>query len=143
MFMSKHANFYNFQEFMGTEYTDRELMEIMGKLDMNHVLITRYGIDELSLGIGLYLGFALLNHSCDPNACMTFDKNKMGVRAVKDIKKGKEITVTYIDVLRERPKRQDILKYEYYFDCGCDRCTDDDWEMDVGCVTFKHCNYEN
>ena len=72
---------------------------------------------------GLFVKIARINHACDPNACYN-NKGSLEkvVTAVKNIKKGEEITISYItnnwDV---RSERQQALS-SWGFSCGCAVC---------------------
>lgn len=63
-----------------------------------------------------------MNHSCDPNATVVFDGPKLSLRALTDILKGDEITITYIDPSYPFHRRQDLLKHRYFFTCACQKC---------------------
>ena len=72
-----------------------------------------------------YLKYSLLNHSCDPNTIGVFDGKRLELRAIKEIKVGEEVTLSYTDaytaILEERKKKK--LKLEYWgFQCKCDIC---------------------
>ena len=71
---------------------------------------------------------SLLNHECSPNVVLSYSGIPQGhnlqIRATKDIKKGQELTVSYIDQLLPTSIRQKILKEEKLFDCHCSKCLD-------------------
>ncbi|KAJ0180971.1 hypothetical protein K1T71_003056 [Dendrolimus kikuchii] len=85
---------------------------------------------------------ALFNHSCDPSVVRYFCGANIVVRAVKNIKKGEEISENYgpifTTVLKE--KRQADLKDQYWFDCNCVPCKEN-WpsyaEMTENYMRFK------
>ncbi|ORX55926.1 SET domain-containing protein [Piromyces finnis] len=64
-------------------------------------------------GSGLYALHKHINHSCEPNAQIRFpfNNNKVQVVALKPIKKGEEITISYIDLSD---------------DCDCEECEECD-----------------
>ncbi|KAJ1331922.1 [histone H3]-lysine4/36 N-trimethyltransferase SMYD [Microdochium nivale] len=62
------------------------------------------------------------NHSCEPNAIITFAQPRQIMRAVKPIKLGDEIYVHYVDVTNPFGVRQLSLKEGYYFNCRCSKC---------------------
>lgn len=47
----------------------------------------------------------------------------MEVRALRDIEEGEEITLSYIDIDKERSERQKELRDTKHFDCQCERCS--------------------
>lgn len=74
----------------------------------------------------LFIG-RMLNHSCNPNTVFKpYDNdhygNKMVFICCRNIKKGEEITDSYVDIKYDINKRKKRLKEQYGFDCECDRC---------------------
>ena len=47
------------------------------------------------VAVGIYLAAAMLNHSCTPNALVTFDGGKMRVVTTRAIEKGEPVTISY------------------------------------------------
>jgi SET domain len=73
--------------------------------------------------VGSFPKTARINHSCRPN-CGNFWSEKTGQRVIyaeSDIKKGDEITVSYIPLLKSIKERQARLK-QYGFVCDCTAC---------------------
>ncbi|XP_026478679.1 SET and MYND domain-containing protein 5 [Ctenocephalides felis] len=78
-------------------------------------------------GSGLYKLQSTINHSCVPNAQITFPfgNHKLVLESIRDIKKGEEICISYVDecVLNSsRYTRQRILSENYIFICTCEKC---------------------
>jgi len=72
--------------------------------------------------IGLYLLISRINHSCCPNSIVCQGTVKE-VRAMKYIKKGEEITMTYIvNSSVTKYKRDQELGY-WQFQCDCEVCS--------------------
>ena len=59
-------------------------------------------IDETEerMGIGIYLITSLVNHSCDPNSFVSFGRvgAPIRLRNTRLIKKGEEITISYVNL---------------------------------------------
>ena len=79
-------------------------------------------------GNHLFLDLSLVNHCCDPNSKYlgTDDSEKiMELRAIKEIKKGEEITISYVHFskgfLEEKELRQINLD-RWNFKCTCPHC---------------------
>ena len=76
------------------------------------------------------------NHSCQPNAEVTFsmDENKMiRIFALTKIKKGQEIMILYGDrdvPMRCREERRSFLRAKWKFDCHCQLCEAEESEND-------------
>jgi len=72
-----------------------------------------------------------MNHSCDPNSKQDvtddIEDNNIAVIALKDIQKGEEITISYINLKNiEKKERRKQLKIDYNFECNCKRCEEED-----------------
>lgn len=66
-----------------------------------------------------------MNHSCEPNvASMScFTDHRVKVVALKDIQKGDELCISYIDENLPLKERQTLLEQKYLFRCSCTKCT--------------------
>ncbi|KAM9329055.1 protein-lysine N-trimethyltransferase SMYD5 [Gastrophryne carolinensis] len=78
-------------------------------------------------GSGLYLLQSCCNHSCVPNAEVSFPDNNflLHLTAVEDIQPGEEICISYLDCCqrdRSRHTRHKILRENYLFVCSCPKC---------------------
>lgn len=90
-----------------------------------------FGFSEHESTTGVYIFCSRLNHCCDPNCTWkisrTPDSNDprdrtIRVTAIKDIKAGEELTITYIVRENRVEKRQAELLRAYGFQCACPRC---------------------
>ncbi|XP_072320858.1 histone-lysine N-methyltransferase SMYD3 [Eucyclogobius newberryi] len=100
---------------------------LMGKVTCNCFTISDGELQEI--GVGLYPSLSLLNHDCGPNCVMVFEGTKLNLRAVKDIKPGDELTVSYIDSLELTEVRRKQLEEQYHFTCSCQRCNSRDKDV--------------
>ncbi|CAH7669419.1 hypothetical protein BY996DRAFT_7717428 [Phakopsora pachyrhizi] len=66
-----------------------------------------------------------LNHACRPNTAFYFNGATLEVfmHALKPIKAGEELTVSYHRMDRTFEERQKDLKRNYEFDCRCSHCS--------------------
>ncbi|KAF8346575.1 hypothetical protein F5887DRAFT_1179893 [Amanita rubescens] len=66
-----------------------------------------------------------VNHSCSPNATYRWVLNDLmyELRALRPIKKGEEICISYVNYLRSRSARQEHLQSSYAFACMCSGCS--------------------
>ncbi|CAJ1078026.1 N-lysine methyltransferase SMYD2-B [Xyrichtys novacula] len=79
--------------------------------------------DELShMGTAIYPDVALINHSCLPSVIVTYNGTSAEIRAVKDMKPGDEVLISYIDLLYPTDDRNNRLRESYYFTCECQEC---------------------
>lgn len=62
------------------------------------------------------------NHSCDPNCHVhTLDDSTIYVDTNRDITKGEELTISYVDNTLPLADRRNIIK-NYHFTCNCPLC---------------------
>ncbi|KAI1213976.1 uncharacterized protein F4807DRAFT_207617 [Annulohypoxylon truncatum] len=112
-------------------------MDVTCKLQVNS--FNRKDADFGQSGMYVNPALAMVNHSCIPNAYVSFTGRKAILHAYQDIKKGEEITISYTEHDCSRPQRQHHLKTHYYFDCECLRCKED---LDVYQVCQMYPNLE-
>ena len=65
---------------------------------------------------------ALINHSCESNSVVGFDGDELFVKAVRPIKGGEQVFISYIDASNPYGVRRRELLERYYFDCQCSKC---------------------
>ena len=65
---------------------------------------------------------SLINHSCAPNAAISFSGPTLSVYSLAPISKDMQITISYIDNSVPLPLRQTYLKFQYFFTCACTEC---------------------
>ena len=119
------------------EYSLGTCIEILEKLQSNAFSVVDFDLTTIA-GIGLYAQAAAVNHSCDPNCFQSFDilsSSTLSIRSCRDIKKGEEITIAYIDVGAPTWWRQKELLSSYGFYCSCSRCTVQDTLDIYPCLT--------
>ena len=77
---------------------------------------------------GLYQIASIPNHDCIANTTHQFasleDGFRMIVKAARDIKKGEEITHSYVEAQEPFLTRQELLNMGKFFHCQCSRCSD-------------------
>lgn len=85
--------------------------------------MSEQGALESSSGVGIWVMPAIMNHSCRGagSARRSFIGDMMVVRASRDIKKGEEITQTYLHVGDVSARREALLK-SWGFLCNCSLC---------------------
>jgi hypothetical protein len=81
---------------------------------------------EMNNGAAIFPHAARFNHSCNPNACFTWNAaiGKETIHAMGDIKPGEEITLSYCDMMHDKMLRSWELKH-YGFVCNCRACDED------------------
>ncbi len=75
--------------------------------------------------VGIFLNACRINHACDNNAQKSWNENikRHTVHALRDIEKGKEITIYYLRVLNSREARRKTLRRKFGFTCSCRLCS--------------------
>ncbi|KAJ5542285.1 hypothetical protein N7535_004705 [Penicillium sp. DV-2018c] len=96
------------------------LLEFAAEVDVNRFSLT----NSVFTRVGLYMHpyASLINHSCDYNSVVAFDGEELYVKAIRPIKKGEQIFITYTDPTIPRWIRRQVLKKRYFFDCRCTKC---------------------
>ena len=86
----------------------------------------------------LRIKLSRFNHSCQANAALIENDGQHQVRAIGNIKAGKEININYIDDpfvgFRCRKYRQEILFGHWLFLCSCELCDND---VDIDANAYK------
>eukprot|EP01133_Synstelium_polycarpum_P012791 gene12791-15007_t len=74
--------------------------------------------------IGLFFLTSFVNHSCEPNCFLAYPDNNstLHLTALKEIKKGEEITIAYGDPSKNIVERRTHLFDNYGFNCECPKC---------------------
>ena len=99
-----------------------ELIENIFKI--NKFITLRQFYYNNKIGIGLWKFLSLFNHSCLPNTTNLGIGDFIIVTANKQIKKGEEITISYlkIPIYNLNNVRKNLIKNIYNFDCNCLLC---------------------
>ena len=86
--------------------------------------------DELLVAIGaaVFPAPALLNHSCAPNAALSFVLTaaappQVQIHLLRDVAAGEEICHNFVEIANPTHVRRQQLSDVYHFECDCDRCT--------------------
>lgn len=74
-------------------------------------------------GSGLWFLPSLINHSCVPNCSWTLIGDRIFVRAMREIRAGEEVTISYYPLMsRGYLARQSKIKSGWHFRCRCHLC---------------------
>eukprot|EP01117_Protostelium_nocturnum_P007234 TRINITY_DN2588_c0_g1_i2.p1 TRINITY_DN2588_c0_g1~~TRINITY_DN2588_c0_g1_i2.p1 ORF type:complete len:559 (-),score=224.15 TRINITY_DN2588_c0_g1_i2:1184-2860(-) len=112
--------------------------ELKGVMTQDEMLLAACRINSNSHGFGdvkgknrdVSLGVAPLtalffNHSCSPNCSFVGTTNgKLQVRTLRNIEKGEELVVNYVDLFAPRHERRQRLLATKFFWCNCKRCSE-------------------
>ncbi|XP_039613150.1 SET and MYND domain-containing protein 4 [Polypterus senegalus] len=86
---------------------------------------------QTRVATGIFPTVSLMNHSCDPNTSITFQKNIITVRTTRPLKAGEELLHCY-GPHRSRMnvfERQHLLEEQYFFQCQCKSCKEEKSEL--------------
>ena len=83
------------------------------------------GLGSPPIGGGLFIEASRINHACKPNTQNSWNEriSRETIHAVRDIKKGEEITISYMGHFASYDERQAFLKDKFKFDCACEVCS--------------------
>ncbi|KAI9203508.1 uncharacterized protein BJ171DRAFT_144972 [Polychytrium aggregatum] len=140
-----------------------EFMSIFGRIQTNSFFVKanasfdgQPGIHNVNtttdrlirIGTGIYLNSSLVNHSCEPNALVSFRNggNEIMIRLASNVEEGDEITISYGPLASRSmtTDRQDLTTERWLFKCDCRAChTNDDTKSrlmgGLVCVSFPKC----
>jgi len=89
---------------------------------------------------GLFSKLALFNHSCDPNCGIQYrDQGKIRIVAIRPIGMGEELTVSYTNPYVRREVRCLALKKNFFFNCACCKCSEEDSSEGDRTAEFEGC----
>eukprot|EP00158_Paraphelidium_tribonemae_P004216 Partr_v1_DN26639_c2_g1_i1_m69264 len=77
------------------------------------------------IGVGLLTIGTFVNHSCEPNAGYRYKRGTgktISFLARRDIKKGEEVCINYVDTDAPYEDRRNALLRQYGFECDCAKC---------------------
>lgn len=104
---------------------DTYFSPLLGVLERNQfeIQIEDGGEEQEACGAGIFTLCCVLNHSCEPNAEISFESgtNHATVRATRPIAAGEEVFISYVDSEDSLQERQEQLR-DYGFVCECARC---------------------
>ncbi|XP_033321776.2 SET and MYND domain containing, class 3 isoform X1 [Megalopta genalis] len=118
-----------------------ELLAIYGRICINSFNI--FDLDMNSIGVGIYLGPSIIDHSCLPNAVATFEGSTIIIRTIQDLPclDWSQIRLSYIDVLKTTEDRRTELQSSYYFWCNCKRCEEPELTTRAVMCSNKACTH--
>ncbi|XP_050079046.1 histone-lysine N-methyltransferase SMYD3 [Anopheles maculipalpis] len=104
-----------------------ELLRIYGKMCINTFNILDNEMN--TIGTGMYIGASIIDHSCRPNVCVSFDGETLKMRLLEDYPEQEldfsKLFISYIDLIDTTDVRREQLADRYYFHCDCERCRDE------------------
>ena len=122
LFMDKLGNIYSNANSPQRPSDNISVLYHLQYILQHYAILTYQGLN------GLYLSAGFMNHDCSPNVEIVLDPDTfkpghvMKIRAIKDIKRNEELTISYIDPSDSYRNRQRDLIKEYHFSCKCSRC---------------------
>ncbi|KAL2857660.1 SET and MYND domain protein [Aspergillus pseudodeflectus] len=114
------------KHYSGTDMELEEILELSAKLEVNSFSLTTATYDRIGMYMHPYA--AIMNHDCHYNAIVGFDGPQMYVKAIRPIKDGEQIVISYVDATNRYSVRKKELLERYYFTCRCDKCLVDEDE---------------
>ncbi|KAL9656168.1 hypothetical protein ABK040_007785 [Willaertia magna] len=101
----------------------KNLVKDLDDTDIKFSIFSNNILQEI--GSGLFPVVSMFSHSCKPNCSFMTIGNTCFVQTVKEVSKGEELCISYIDLTNPTHIRRRELWYSKYFLCGCDRCCSD------------------
>ena len=116
----KNANINKEERIKNFKYNDDDIKDLISNNAILTIRNDRKKISPIELCYGLYINCSFFNHSCEPNCFYFGIANLLIVKAIKDIKKGEELTVSYIEPKPMALRKNELLKWD--FTCDCKYC---------------------
>ncbi|CAE7217783.1 set5 [Symbiodinium natans] len=93
---------------------------LKGVFDTNSI-----GCSSPTLDGVLCLSVSRINHSCLPNCEQFWDEQmfREKIFACKDIQKGEELSISYVEPYLLAEERNDVFRRRYAFQCNCAACS--------------------
>ncbi|RJE20264.1 hypothetical protein PHISCL_07397 [Aspergillus sclerotialis] len=106
--------------YAGTGMEEEIIASFFAKLDLNSFNLVNALYDRIGLYMHPYA--ALINHSCEYNSVVGFDGDELHIKAIRPIKRGEQVFISYVDTTNPYQTRQIELAERYFFDCQCSKC---------------------
>ena len=103
------------------ELSMQEALTLFAKLEVNSFSILDKTLTTTAYGV--YRTASCVNHSCEPNMVAAFSGRDVYLRPIRDIEKGDELTISYVELAALTETRRVELQDRYGFKCACTRCT--------------------
>ncbi|KAJ8322869.1 hypothetical protein QVD99_007444 [Batrachochytrium dendrobatidis] len=97
-----------------------DLIHHLGRFRCNNFTIIDSNL--FPVGEGTYPLASLFNHDCWPNCIAIFDGSRVVIQTIRDIAKGDELCISYIDPILDHDSRRMSLETKYCFNCQCSVC---------------------
>ncbi|KAH8158073.1 hypothetical protein CIB48_g10175 [Xylaria polymorpha] len=96
--------------------------DVHDKINTNSFQFFVHGAGEKGAGhLGCYPDVAKMNHDCRPNVHYRITNATMTTIASRDIQRGEELTVSYVDVFLPSKERKQRIR-TWGFECACALC---------------------
>ena len=116
----KNSNLNREERIKNFKYNDDDIKDLISNNAILTIRNERKKIVPTELCYGLYINSSFFNHSCEPNCFYFGIANMLIVKAIKNIKKGEELTVSYIEPKPMALRKNELLKWD--FTCDCKYC---------------------
>ena len=118
---------------------DDDSVEVEARVDETSDAEDLYDVSRrlfpMLVGQALFPLLCVVNHACEPNVATRFSSWKgpatVRVEAIRDVREGEELFVSYVDETAPYDERRDALR-AYGFACACAKCAREGGEMRVG-----------
>uniref|UniRef100_A0A914XF78 MYND-type domain-containing protein n=1 Tax=Plectus sambesii TaxID=2011161 RepID=A0A914XF78_9BILA len=128
--------------YFGAEYkvSNGIILDVFGKVTINSFVIFSRNVP---VGLGLYVGASILDHSCDPDVFANFNGPRIVVRPLKPglgQKSLKDLQISYFGTFVPTRERRSLSSFRFYFDCDCSLCKDKLRDLEMFSVKCQQCS---
>jgi SET and MYND domain-containing protein len=109
-----------------------EVLEMFGRHKVNSFNIMDAIANE-AIAMSLYIDASAIDHSCSPNAAISFSGKTLFVRSITEDPNlsFEDVRIAYTDTMADTATRRVKLREKYYFECGCVACETDPSGLDL------------
>ncbi len=107
-----------------------QVLDILAKISVNAfpIFTTHHFDTRITIGEGLYLEGSVFDHSCRPNVEQLYAGKELYFRCIRDdVSDFSAVKISYADDILLLPsERRAYIRENYFFDCQCASCSDQD-----------------
>jgi SET and MYND domain-containing protein len=111
------------RNYFGPEYgtSVKEFLEACSRSSLNSIGIQ--DVYQEIVGVGIYTQLSMINHACEPNAEVVWDREELIVRMLKPLASDEEVYICYLNYFMPTRMIRKQLQDQYHFTCSCSRCS--------------------
>lgn len=120
------------------QFEDKQLLKKLISNTANLKNLDPLGHTQV-IGIAVVIEYVFFEHSCAPNVGVMWLGPVMQIKAMKNIKKGENLCCNFVDVQKDKIKRQiKLIETTIFSNCKCERCTNTSGDEGIHYEMYHH-----